>query len=308
MIVTAGRSPLGRRVVDHLRDEGSTEFVRGVDVRPRGRGEPGDDCAYIEFVPDHRRLSEYLEKEGIDTVIQCGLAPDRSGIDSKAKESDVIGTMCIGAAIGQDGSSVRNWILASSTAVYPIKSHAALLQHESQHLPREAGTMAMSLLEAEDYARDVAHGRPHVSVAILRLQQLVGDRVRGSLASLLARDPVPTPFGFDPALQLLHLDDAASAIAFVARTDLAGIYNLASKGMIRFGDAVRAMQHNRIPVLPIDARFAETLIARLGIPWVPGDLVDLVRFGHVVDTQKIERAGWHPTHDQESCLRLLRSG
>jgi UDP-glucose 4-epimerase len=278
VVVTSARSPLGRCVVDAMRASPDIEFVRGVESksRERSRGQ------------------------------QCGLVPDRSGLVQAAREADVIATMCLGAAIGHEAVRVRSWILASSSAVYPIGSHSPLVQRERQELPREEETLAASIAEAEDYARDVALRLPHVNVAILRLQQLVGPELRGPLARLLARDPVPAPIGFDPGIQLLHIDDAASAIAFAARNELAGIFNVASAGMMHWQDAVRATGHERFPVLPLSIALLEPVLDRLGVPFVPAELLDLLRFGHVVDTAKIERAGWKPQFDQRRCLSMLR--
>jgi UDP-glucose 4-epimerase len=309
ILVTGARSPLGRSVVDALRASPEVETVRAVESRParreRDEDDPVDDVEVVSFVPDHRPLADYLERERIEIVIQCGLVADRNGLASHAREADVIGTMCTGAAIGYEGSPVRSWVLASSSAVYPIDSRASLLQGERHELPREEETLAASIVEAEDYARDVAYRHPHVSVAILRLQQLVGPEVEGPLASLLARDPVPSPIGFDPTIQLLHLDDAAASLVFAALGELAGLYNVASAGLIHWEDALRAARRDPTSVLPVGVSLAEPLLERLGLPFVPADLLDLLRYGHVVDTRKIEQAGWKPRYDQPACLASL---
>ncbi len=305
IVVTEGGSPLGRRVIAALRSHPDVEHVRGIESSPDRCGPPGPDQSGEEaldlvcFVPDHRPLSEYLEKGGIDTVIQCRLGVDPASVD-------VIGTLCLAAAIGHAGSPVRSWVIASSSAIYPIDSHAPLLQRESQQLPREEETLAASIAEAERYARDLALRMPHVNVAILRLQQLVGPGVRGPLATLLGRPRVPSLIGFDPAIQLLHLEDAASAMAFAAIRELAGVYNVASKGLLHWHDAVRVTGHSSLPFLPVGFGMAEPLLEALGLPFVPVALLDLMRFGHVVDTAKLEREGWRPEHDQRSCLSLLR--
>jgi len=305
VVVTSAGTPLGLAMLAAMRAMPGVEQVRGVTSNERHARPIGEELDVVPYVPDHRPFAEYLEKESIDTVIQCGLVPDRSGVGSLESEADVIATMCLGAAIAQPGSTVRSWVLASSTAVYPIGSHSSLLQVESQELPREEETLAASIVEAEAYARDVALRLPHVNVAILRLQQLAGAGVRGPLAALLARDPVPIPIGFDATIQLLHLDDAAAALAFAAREELSGVYNVASAGLIHWQEAVRATGHAGFPVLPVGASLAEPLLERLGIPHIPDALIDLLRFGHVVDLAKIETAGWHPRKQQREILAEL---
>jgi len=300
--VTGGRSPLGQRIVDALRRDPRVEHVRGVEARPGRSAAEDADLEIVPLLPDHRPFAEYLEKERIDTVIQSALVADRSGISPSATAANVIETMCLGAAIAHERVRVKNWILASSTAVYPIDVQAPRFQHEQSELRPGEATLAASIAEAEDYARDVAERLPHANVAILRLQHLAGREARGSLAALLARRIVPSPIGFDPLVQLLHLDDAAEAVAFATRAELAGIYNVASAGVIHWGEAVRATGRTAAPVLPVSAGLLEPVIARLGVPLIPAELVALMCYGHAVDTQKLERTGWKPRHDQEDIL------
>lgn len=306
ILVTAGRSPLGRRVLEILESSPDVEWVRGIEAHAAHGVEDPNELEILPFVPDHRRLAAYLVAERVDGVVQCGLVPDRSGVETKSRDADVIATMCLGAAIGSPGSPVRSWVLASSTAIYPIGSHSPLMQREHQPLPFEEGTLSATIAEAEEYARDLAHRLPHVNVAILRLQQLIGTGALGPLARLIARDPVPVPLGFDPPIQLLHVDDAASALDFAARSELAGIYNVASKGLLHWNDAVRATSRRLVPVLPMPLGLLDPVLDRLGLPYVPADLYDLMRFGHVVDTEKIEAAGWKAQYDQRDCLATLR--
>jgi UDP-glucose 4-epimerase len=306
VVITGARTPLARLLIEQMRANPDIESVQGIESRSHASDKGGIDFEIIPFVPDHRQVAEFLDKEAIDTVIQCGFVPDQNGRRSKSREADVIATMCLGAAIGHERSRVRSWVLASSSAVYPIGSESALVQTEAQRLPNEMDALASSIAEAEDYARDVAHRRSHVTVAILRLQQMVGPGVRGPLAEILSRDPIPTLIGFDPAIQLLHLEDAASAIAFAAQSELAGIYNVASAGMIHLHEAIGLTGASSFPALPLSATAFEPALERLGVPFVPSELLDLMRFGQTIETSKIERAGWRSQFDQTACLAAVR--
>ena len=306
VLVTGGETPLAQRLIEALAAHESVEWVRGITTRESAAKHA--DVDLLAFVPDHRPLSEYLERERIDTVVQCDLAPDRSGRARGAQEANVIGTMCLGAAVGTDGSPVRSWVLASSSTVYPIGSHSGLIQSEADEVASEEGSPAASIVEAEDYARDVAQRIPHLSVAILRLQHIAGESFHDSLASVLGRTLVPTPIGFDPGVQLLHIDDAVGALVFAAVHELAGLYNVASSGIVNWSEAVEATGRTAIPVLPLSPGPVESLASWLRIPHLPGDVVDLLRFGHAIDSSKLQRAGWTPEHEQAGCLALLRAG
>ena len=313
IVVVGGASPLGRRLVTRLAERPEVECVRAVENRAApGRSSESEDAGgeavaieAVPFAPDPRPFGEFLVKEGIDTVVHANLVPDRCGASRSAREADVIGAMCVGAAIGQPGARVRSWVVVSSSEVYPIGSHAALLHGEHAALAPEAASVGASILEAEDYAREAAHRLPHVDVAVLRLQQLAGPDVAGPLARLLARDPIPAPAGFDPAIQLLHAEDALDAIVHAALRELAGVYNVASAGLIRLSDAIRLIGHAPRPLLPIGVAWAEPLCERLGLPILPAELAPLLRHGHALDARKLERTGWRPRFDQAECVAAI---
>jgi len=180
-----------------------------------------------------------------------------------------------------------------------------LIAGEDAPVHTELDPFIASIVEAEDYARDLAVRAPHINVSILRLQQLVGSGVEGALARLLRADSIPSPIGFDASIQLLHLEDAAQALAFAARVELAGLYNVASTGLIHWNTAIARRGQRGTPTLPIGSGPFEGVLGRLGVPFIPSGLRDLLRYGHAVDIQKIERAGWKPKYDQRSCLAHL---
>lgn len=306
-MVVGGGSPLGRRIIDRLRENPTVESVRGVETRRTSDLATTNSIEIIPIVPDHRPFAEFLESKGIDTVVQCAVCSDRSGNSSRESEADVITTMCVGNAATHAGSGIRNWVLLSSSAIYPIESRSSLLQCEDQETNHQRNDAGALLAEAEDYARDVARRHTDISVSILRLQQLIGPGVRGPLSALISNPLVPTPIGFDPPIQFLHVDDAASAAAFATIHELAGVYNVASSGMIHWHDALRISNRQAIPVLPLGISFVEPILRRLKIPFVPAQLLDLLRFGHALDTQKFEGRGWRPRFDQRQCLSELRS-
>jgi nucleoside-diphosphate-sugar epimerase len=302
VVVVGARSPLGRAVLDRLHKESDFVSARGVETHAARRNASEADIDIVPFHSDHRTFLEYLAREEPDTVIQCGVTPDRIGLAGTGGEADVIGAMRLGAAIGSPGASVRNWVLASSTSIYPITSGSPFICGEDSALSVGLDATIDSIHEAEDYARDLARRAPHINVSILRLQHLIGRSVNGGLASLLRERSIPSPIGFDSSIQLLHIEDAAQALVFAAGAELAGVYNVASAGFIPWSRAIERIDRRSIPVLPLGTGPIEGVLRRLGIPHIPASLSNLLRYGHVVDTAKIERAGWKPLHDQSSCL------
>ena len=306
VVLTGAATPFGRRVAAHLAQHPEVERVLGFGGR--AEPEPLSGVEPLRKPDDHRKLVEILRAERVDTVVQCDLAPDRDGARTLPSDPGVIATMKMGAALGYEALPVRAWVLVGSSSVYPVRSHAPLLHSERSPTVVEEHTPAAALLEAEDYARDLADRAPYLNVAILRLAPLVGPGIQSALSWVLSRPRVPSVLGFDPAIQLLHVDDAVAAVGLAASVELAGVYNVASRGVIRWSDALQCIGRPTLPVLPIEAGPLAPLARALGIPHVPPGLLDLLRFGHAVDTAKLAHAGFEPSHDQPSCLEATTLG
>ncbi len=304
VVVTGASSPLGQRVVEALRRLDDTDRIFGVE--PAASAKYMEGVELLSFGEDHRDLVEFLCTNQIDTVIHCGMAPDRSGRGAEAREARVIDTMRLGAVLASDDVPVRSWVVASSSAVYPVTSRAPLLHREDSATDDDESSLAASLLEAEEYVRDVAARCPHLNTAILRLQQLVGKGVRSPLSPLLDQKILPSVIGFDAILQLLAVEDAVRALVFAARVELAGVYNVASQGMLRTSELARRLGRPSLPVLPLETGLLTPLARLARIPHVPSGLLDLLRFGHALDTSKIAAAGFVAEYDQAACLETLR--
>lgn len=305
VLVTGAATPLGRGVLHHLRGHEGIEHLVGLEPETSSDWVAGAEL--VRFPSEHRELVGLLAEQPIDTVIHCDMAPDRSGSQATASEARVVETMRLGAAVASPDSSVRSWVIASSSSVYPIGSQGPLLYRETHELDGALDGPAASLREAEDYARDVAARRPHLDVAILRLQQLVGPKVRSPMGALLDQPVLPRVIGYDPPIQLLALEDAVEALVFAARLELAGVYNVASAGLVRMSEIVRALGRRSLPVLPFEAAgLLGAMARRAGVPHVPEGLLPTLRFGNGVDTHKLASAGFAPGYDQDDCLAALR--
>ena len=305
LLINGADSLLGRDLLRHLRTRDGVERLFGVESEPSSDWLDGAEL--LPFPDDHRGLVALLTEYSIDTVIHCGLAPDRGGSQARPSEARVIDTMRLGAGIASAEVPVRGWVIASSSSVYPVSSQAPLLHRESSEAPAAQGSLAASIGEAEDYARDVAARRPHLNVAILRLQQLVGAGVQSPLAALLRQPIIPKVIGYDPAIQMLAIEDAVGALAFAAERELAGVYNVASAGTIRPSELAARLGKRSLPVLPFEpGSVLGTLSSRFAFPHIPEGLLGTLCFGHALQISKLAAAGFEPQFDQTACLEALR--
>jgi UDP-glucose 4-epimerase len=303
IVVTGATTPLGRLLLERLREEPGVEKVIGTE--PRASNQWMDGVELVAFEPDDQELARFLEDQGIDTVIHAGLTPTRSGNYARTGPADVIGTMRLCAAMSSPRAKVRSLVLVSSSAAYPIDSYAPLLHREDDATDKSELEPAAAILEAEEYARDIAQRLGHLDVAILRLAELAGVGLCGSLGSALLQTVVPSPIGYDPHVQWLHAEDAIDAIVFAARLELAGVYNVASDGVVRWSEAREFRGGLSLPVLPFEAGPLAGLMQRAGLPYIPEGSGAILRFGSAVDIAKLRSAGWEPCRDQRECVLAL---
>ena len=85
-------------------------------------------------------------------------------------------------------------------------------------------------------------------MTILRLANMIGPAMDTTLSRYLAGPLVPTMFGRDARLQLLHEQDALGALERAAMAGKAGTFNIGADGIIMLSQAIR--RAGRIP-LPV---------------------------------------------------------
>jgi UDP-glucose 4-epimerase len=159
--------------------------------------------------------------------------------------------------------------------------------------------------EVEQFAASFAAQRPELTVVRLRCAPLLG--AWSPMADYFARPGPRMLLGFDPCIQLLHLDDAAAAFASAALGAGAGPYNLAADDTLCLSQAIRLAGQQPVPLPEPAVALALALGNRTLIGSWPFDLAFL-RHSCIADTRRAKRElGWAPAHGAVDTLRALRA-
>ena len=103
--------------------------------------------------------------------------------------------------------------MKSTSEVYGSHAHDPVLFTEDTSARRPPGEgFARDSIDIEGYARGLGRRRPDITVTILRLANMIGPAMDTALSRYLAGPVVPTVFGRDARLQLLHEQDALGAL------------------------------------------------------------------------------------------------
>jgi UDP-glucose 4-epimerase len=292
ILVTGVQTYWGYRVARALEERPDVEAIIGVAPEdPLGELERAE---YVKVGAQHALLRRIVQAARIDTVIDTRLVVDSITTSPRlAHENNVIGTMNILAACSGRDSTVRKFILKSSTHYYGSEQDDPAFFTEGMrrpHAPR--APIERDIVEAEAAVTDFNEKQPDTTVTILRCTNVLGPDVKTSLRGLAELPFVPAILGFDPRMQFVHEDDVANALFHATERDLPGVFNVAGDGVLALSEVAGLLGKPFMPILPPwGTGLALAPLRRIGVR-VPPELMNLLRFGRGVDNRKLKANGF----------------
>lgn len=252
VLVTGASRFLSGYLVARLAQNPSIDRVIAVDVKT-----PSKDMlrrmGRAEFIRADIRnplIGKVISGNNVDTVVHAATIsrPPKSGSRTAMKDLNVLGAMQL-FAVCQKAPSVRKVVVRSSSAVYGASARDPIkfTEQMSARTPPK-GAFARDTIEVEAFARGLGRRRPDIAISTLRLSPLVGPRLNGAMSRYFAPPIVPTIIGRDARLQLLHEEDALSALEHATVGGRAGTYNIAGDGVIMMSQAVRRAGRIEVPM------------------------------------------------------------
>ncbi|MDQ1466347.1 MAG: hypothetical protein QOH10_762 [Actinomycetota bacterium] len=295
--VTGVAGLLAQRLLPHLDAMEGLERVIGLDVR-----EPARRMRRFEF---HRvdvassDLTAILE--GVDTIVHLAGVVAGSSDAALLAHVNVEGTRHVLAAAATVG--VRRVVQTSSTAVYGAWPNNPLPITEDAPLrPNPGYVPALHDAEKERRLAEWREQHPTATATTLRLAPVVGPGAHGSFAlAALGRPPVSVR-GMARPVQVVHVDDAAGAIALAIARGLDGAYNVAADGWVSDA-ALRALVGSSRPAVP--GSVARRLLHALwssGLGDEPPDVLPYLVHPWVVANDRLRAQGWAPVYSNESAI------
>ncbi len=262
---------------DMLRRMGRAEFVRA-DIR-------------------NPFIAKVIRNGEVDTVVHAAAASyaPRSGGSAALKELNVMGAMQLCAAC-QKAPSVRRVVLKSTSEVYGSSPHDPVMftEDSSSRQPIRGG-FAKDSLDIEGYVRGLGRRRPDIAVTILRLANMIGPAMDSTLSRYLAGPFVPTMFGRDARLQLLHEQDALGALERAAMAGKAGTFNIGAGGIIMLSQAIRRAGRIPLPVPGFGVWALDSLRRANHYTEITRDQFNYLSYGRVMDTTRMRsELGYQP--------------
>ena len=292
VLVTGLGSFWGGRVALALENDPTVDVIVGLDTV-----EPSIELERTEFVradENYSILARIVHAARIDTVLHTFLHVDSTRANQRTvHETNVIGTLNLLAAATAAGSTVRSVIVKSSTLVYGSNPQdPAWFTEDMRRSTPPRTAVERSLVEVEGYLRDFANDYPELSVTVLRFSNVLGPDITTPFGQALELPLVPTIFGYDPHLQFVHENDVVRSILFVLDRDVRGVFNVAGEGVLPWSEVARLCGKRLLPLPPVGTGSATRLLKVIRALDLPGESLELLRYGRGVDTGRLRRLGF----------------
>ena len=250
----------------------------------------GPRFEHVAAEPGDERFDAALGEADVLVLFPVLEVGDRDG---RATRERLLASMRRSLEAARRASTVVLW---SSGVVYGAHpDNPVPLSEDDPTRPNFDFPPARALAEAEKLVLDTAVGRPEAARVVLRGAAIWSPKWGSFLARMLAGPAIVGVRGYDPPVQSLDPDDAASALVLAAGGRLAaGVYNVAPDDWVPAVQAARLAGKRRVEV-PEGAAFsvAERLAWLGAVVATPGEL-HYHMHPWVLSNRRLREAGWVP--------------
>jgi len=161
---------------------------------------------------------------------------------------------------------------------------------DSELIPTSTSGYAKDAVEMEGYVRGLVRRRPDITTTLFRFANIIGPETDTVLARYFALPVVPTVFGYDARIQLLHAADALSVLERATLHDKPGVFNVGAEGVLTLSQAIRRAGRVELPMPRSVVPSVGKVLRGARVVDFSADQVRLLNFGRVVDIAKLKQA------------------
>jgi len=299
--VTGVSGVLAQRLLPLLDANPAVDRVVGLDVRDPARLARKLEFQRIDVLG--AELTPYLR--GVRTVVHLALVVDPMLDDEElSRRVHVEGTRRLLDAAA--AANVAKFVVPSTTAVYGAWANNPVPLTEDAPLRPSPGFFAASVMaECERLVADWQRAQPGRIGTRLRLAPVTGAGANLLFAAAaLGRAPVRVRGAASP-VQVLHVDDAASALELATVKDLDGAFNAACDGWLEADEAAALWPNRRPPGIPYELaeRYLKATF-NTGISDTPPEALPYYVHPWVTANDRLKARGWKPTHSNDEAILL----
>jgi nucleoside-diphosphate-sugar epimerase len=306
VVITGASSYFGRVLLPLLETQPQIGRVIGIDRAPLS-SEIASTCSKLAF---HRMdvRDPNLEGliEGADILVHLAFVLMRLPGDREVDDINLRGTRQVCESAARQG--VRKLIITSSVVAYGMHPDNPIpLTETSQLRPNPGLYYSRAKASNEKYLDEFEKRHPEMILTRLRPCTVIGPQAPREQMASLTGEPAILVTGANPAIQLVHEEDVASALLLAIQKDLPGIYNLTSDDPCTLEELVKTRGGKSLALPFILVKGLMALAWRLRRSVFAPEWADLSRYSLVASNERLKSAGWQPKYTTRTALADLLS-
>ena len=301
--ITGIAGNLGKALARLLHTEAQ---IVGIDRRPF-REKP-KDIEHHQIDVRKRKVEEVFRRRHIKALVHLGIMHDPRIPFTEAHSFNILGTHKILDLCVQH--RVKKVVVLSSSNVYgPLPENSNFLTEETPLMAAARYSDVRDLIEVDMYAQSFLWKHPEIETVVLRPVHIVGPTVRNAPSNYLRLERPITVLGFDPMVQLIHVDDACRAMALALQPGVRGVYNVTGPGEVPLSAVLRELGRKPVPVPHFLVRPLLRRAFEARLTSFPPEEVDHLQYLCAVDGSRAARdLGYAPRHSMRETIRSVLAG
>src|SRR5712692_5313803 len=220
VVVTGISGNLGRALAKLLH---KSERIIGIDRRPF-LAKPKDIEMY-QLDLRKKKAEDVFRRNEVRAVIHMGIMHDPRMTEEEHHSFNVVGTTRLLEYCAKYG--VKKVVVLSSANVYgPSPDNSNFLTEEAPLMAASRFSGVRDLIEVDMMTHSFFWRHPQIETVILRPVHIVGPTIKNASSNYLRLRHPWVVAGFDPMVQLIHVEDVCRALLLALHPGLRGVYNV----------------------------------------------------------------------------------
>lgn len=301
VVITGISGRLGRIVARRLHHELEWQIV-GLDRRPM-LGKP-KDIEHHQHDLRSKKARDIFRAGDVDALIHLGVMHDPRARPAELYSWNITGTTKLLEYC--QAYRVPKVVLVSSANVYgPRPDNPQFLTEDAPLLAAQRFPQMRDLVEIDHLVSTFLWRAQQVETVILRPVHIVGP-VHNAPSNYLRIERPPTLLGFDPMVQLIHVQDVAEAIVCALSPGRRGIYNVVGPGEVPLSTVLRELGREPVAIPHPVAGPLLSLAFKLGMSSFPVAELDFIRYVCMVDGRRAAaELGFRPRYGLRETIHAV---
>ena len=253
VLVTGATTPLGRALVRAFLDVPSIDHVVAVGAEPEGLPAARGRLTYAHVdLTRPRRIRTLLfglaRDFEIDTLVHTAMHRSSAATGRRVHALNVDATREI-LKLAESHPTIQRFVFKSHHAVYECSPRTPVLANESHpiDLSPDAPQWVRDRVEA-DVTVCVRMGLSDTRTLVLRCAEIFSPQMGSQLWDYLQSRVCLRPFGFNPMLNILTIEDTVRAFVLASRAGASGVFNIPGADTLPLSRVIELCRCRQVPL------------------------------------------------------------